>query len=99
MKLHSQKTKFTIGCAIYLIFIIIIIFATYGAVQLCTRSSRLTLIENQRSKIAYLETKIAFLENNDFALAIQNMSEMEQDELKLRNEQIKQKRGKNNANR
>jgi Na+-transporting methylmalonyl-CoA/oxaloacetate decarboxylase gamma subunit len=99
MKLHLQKTKFTTGCAVYLIFVIIIIFAAYGAVQLYTRSSRFTLIENQRSKIAHLETKIMFLENNDFALAIQNMSEMEQDELKLRNEQIKQKRKKNNANR
>lgn len=99
MKLHSQKTKFTTGCTVYLIFIIIIIFAAYGAVQLCTRSSRLTLIEEQRSKIDCLETKIVFLGNNDWALAIQNMSEMERDELKALNEQIKQKRKKNNANR
>jgi hypothetical protein len=91
MKLHSQRTTFATGCTVYLIFIIIITLATYGAVQLCTRSNRLALIENQRVKIASLKTKITFLENNDWALAIQNMSELERDELKALNEQIKQR--------
>lgn len=96
-------TNFAVNCIVYLVFIVVMFFASYGVTQLCTCSSRFTLIEAQRSEIANLETKIMFLENNDWALAIQNMSETKRYELKALNEQIKQKKYKkykeNNANR
>lgn len=100
MKLQSQRIKFITGCIVHLTLIVIMTFAAYGFVQLCTRSNRFTLIEIQKQEIARLETKIIFLENNDWALAVQNMPEMERYELKALNEQIKQKKYKeNNANR
>lgn len=99
MKFHSLRTKILASCILWIIIYIIIMLAAYGACQLYDRKSRLALIENQRKEIVQLETKITFLENNDWALAVQQLSEIEQDELAALNEQLKQKKEKNNANR
>ena len=78
--------------------LIITLFAILNTIYIIHQ--RNNLIEIQKQEIARLETKIIFLENNDWALAVQNMPEMERYELKALNEQIKQKKYKeNNANR
>lgn len=80
------------------LLMIIIFFAILNTIYIIHQ--RNNLIEIQKQEIARLETKIIFLENNDWALAVQNMPEMERYELKALNEQIKQKKYKeNNANR
>lgn len=80
------------------LLMIIIFFAILNTIYITHQ--RNNLIEIQKQEIARLETKIIFLENNDWALAVQNMPEMERYELKALNEQIKQKKYKeNNANR
>ena len=73
-----------------LIFVTIGSLAVYGGGQLYTRSDRLDLIESQRAKIANLETKICFLENTDYAMIIQQLPMIIQDDLAALNEKIKQ---------
>ena len=55
-----MKLKIAI-LAIMIFSIIIVIFATYGSVQLC---KRLELVEIQKQKIIELETHILWLEKS-----------------------------------
>ena len=73
-----------------LIFMIIGFLAVYGGYQLYDRSDRIDLIESQRSRIESLETKVCFLENTDYAMIIQQLPMIIQDDLAALNEKIKQ---------
>lgn len=64
----------------------------YGGVQLYIRSDRLDIVESQKAEIANLETKVVFLQNNDWALIIEQLPPIIQDELRAMNERIKQRK-------
>lgn len=72
----------------------VLLLAIHGAIQLYERPERLAKAEAQRKEIARLESKIVFLQNNDWALVIQNLPEIMQDELAAFNEVIKQNKEK-----
>lgn len=78
--------------AIFLLSVVISFLSCYGARQLYTHTDRLDLAEFQKAKIANLETKIIFLENNDWTMAIQQLPPIVQDMLAALNEGIKQKK-------
>lgn len=86
-----NMAKATIQSALILL-VILFVMAVYGSIQLYYRSDRLDLIESQRARIVNLETKVMFLENNDWAFIIQQLPPIIQDELKAMNERIKQKK-------
>ena len=70
--------KLRIAISALMIFsIIVVIFATYGSIQLCTRSERLELVEIQKQKITELESRILWLEKID-EKCIEIVSMMEQ---------------------
>lgn len=78
--------------AILLLLTTIGLLSSYGGYQLYTRSDQLDLAEARKARIANLETKIVFLENNDWAMAIQQLPPIVQDMLAALNEGIKQKK-------
>jgi len=80
------------GTIAFIVFICIVLLAFYGVCQLYTRDARLNLRESQRARIAQLETKVCFLENNDWAMIFQQLPPVVQGELKAMNEKIKQKK-------
>ena len=80
-----------IGICISLIFCgCLFLLIIYGTWSLYTRESRLDLKEFRRSEIARLETKVMFLENTDWAHAIQQLPPEVQGDLALGNAMIKQ---------
>lgn len=94
----TNRTSYKIAILRLVMLICLVIFcfgcilAIYGSAQLYTRTDRLDLAESQKAKIINLETKIVFLENNDWAMAIQQLPPIVQDMLAALNEGIKQKK-------
>ena len=69
-----------------------VLLAVYGSYQLYTRTDRLDLAESQKAEIANLRTRLTFLQNNDWALILEQLPPIIQDELAAMNERIKQRK-------
>lgn len=86
---RTERSIIVIGAV--LLSISIGFFTVYGGIQLYACSDRLDIVESQKAEIANLETKVVFLQNNDWALIIEQLPLIIQDELRAMNERIKQR--------
>lgn len=94
----TRRTSYKIAALRLAILICLVGFcfgcmlAIYGGCQLYTRTERLDLDSSQKAEIANLKTRLTFLQNNDWALIIEQLPSLIQDELAAMNERIKQKK-------